>query len=401
MLPLLNNRYRVLQELADGGFGRAFLAEDTHVPSMKKCVIKQLKPIADDPQVHQLVKDRFQREAALLEALGEGHNQIPKLYAYFSDADQFYLVEEWVQGQTLTQKVRQQGFLSEETVQALLVDLLQILEYIETRGIIHRDIKPDNIIVREADQKPVLIDFGAVKETLGTVVTQSGNSTRSIIVGTPGFMPSEQSIGRPVFSSDLYSLGLTAIFLLTAKFPQELGNDPRTGEILWRQFAPTISPAFAAVLDKAIQSHARDRYINAKAMLEAMRAIASPVLPPTVPILPSNPPSPPVYPSNPPNSPVYPSNPPNSPVYPSNPPNPPNPPVYPSHPPSPYAPAASPTPYYAPTPGQSPPTRMDVPASPAQGYYQGSGYPQAFAGPSNTGLMGGGGTFNTNAPVPP
>ncbi len=102
---LLNNRYRVLQTLGGGGFGNTFLAEDTYMPSGRRCVIKQLKPVTHDPQAYQMVQERFQREAAVLEDLGEGNNQIPRLYAYFTEAGQFYLLQEWIQVDTLTQKL--------------------------------------------------------------------------------------------------------------------------------------------------------------------------------------------------------------------------------------------------------------------------------------------------------
>jgi serine/threonine protein kinase, bacterial len=278
---ILNNRYQILRELADGGFGKTFLAEDTLMPSGRRCVVKQLKPIGADPQIAQWVQDKFQREAALLEDLGDRNDQIPRLYAYFSEDSNFYLVEEWVQGQTLTDKVKQEGMLSETKVKDILVDVLRVLEYIQGKGIIHRDIKPDNIILRFADGKPVLIDFGAVKETMGTVITSSGRSTSSVIIGTPGYMPSEQSAGRPVFASDLYSLGLAAIYLLTNRQPQELQTDVQTGNIMWRQYAPNISSSFAEIIDRAIQPHARDRYLNAKSMLEAVQSISA--TPSTVP----------------------------------------------------------------------------------------------------------------------
>lgn len=112
---------------------------------------------------------------------------------------------------------------------------------------------------------PVLIDFGAVRETIAKVLTTGGNTPRSIVIGTPGFMPPEQAVGRPTYSSDLYSLGLTAIYLLTGKEPQELGTDYKTGEIIW-QHNLNVSPAFAAVWDKAIQSHHSQRYPTARGM---------------------------------------------------------------------------------------------------------------------------------------
>jgi serine/threonine protein kinase len=250
---LLNNRYKVLRVLGGGGFGETFLAEDTQMPSGRRCVIKQLKPVANNPQFYQLVQERFQREAAILEELGEGSHQIPALYAYFVENGQFYLVQEYIEGQTLTQLL-QLGLLSESTVKEILIHILPVLDYVHAKGMVHRDIKPDNILIRNSDRKPILIDFGAVKETMGTTVTVSGNPAQSIVIGTPGFMPMEQSVGRPVFSSDIYSLGLTAIYLLIGKVPQELATNPTTGEIVWRNFAWSVTPSFAAIIDKAIQT---------------------------------------------------------------------------------------------------------------------------------------------------
>ena len=280
----LSNRYEILDILSDGGFGKTFLVEDTQMPSGRKCVLKQLKPVDDNPQIHQMVQERFQREAAILERLGENHSQIPRLYAYFSEGDQFYLVEEWIEGDTLTQKVHKQGTFSEATVRSLLINLLPAIADIHQQQIVHRDIKPDNIILRKSDFKPVLIDFGAVKETMGATVNTQGNSTHSMVVGTPGYMPSEQLAGRPVFATDLYSLGLTAIYLLTGKQPQQLDTDPRSGIILWQIHAPNVSPEIAALLNKAIHMNVSQRFATAQDMLTALNSGAvefttSPVAP--------------------------------------------------------------------------------------------------------------------------
>ncbi|MCX7593074.1 MAG: YARHG domain-containing protein [Fischerella sp.] len=279
---LLNERYRVIQTLGSGGFGETFLAEDTQMPSGRRCVIKQLKPIQNNPQIYQLVQERFQREAAILEDLGGSSEQIPTLYAYFQLNGQFYLVQEWIDGDTLTAKVKQQGLFNESAVREILASLLPVLEYIHSQRIVHRDIKPDNIILRHRDRQPVLIDFGAVRESMGTILNSQGSPTSSIVIGTPGYMPSEQAAGRPVYSSDLYSLGITAIYLLTGKQPHELETDSRTGEIIWHNYAVNVSPKLKTVIDRAIQYHPRDRFASAREMLDALQGTVNPI-PPTQP----------------------------------------------------------------------------------------------------------------------
>ncbi|MEH2136336.1 protein kinase domain-containing protein [Nostoc sp.] len=283
-IQLLNDRYQVIRTLGAGGFGETYLAEDTYMPSKRRCVVKQLRPIHNNPQIYQLVQERFQREAAILEQLGGASDQIPALYAYFSSGGQFYLVQEWIEGDTLTGKIQKQGLFSESAVQELFMNLLPVLDYVHSKHIVHRDIKPDNIIVRKQDGKPILIDFGAIRESMGTVVNSQGNPTSSIVIGTPGYMPSEQAAGRPVYSSDLYSLGMTVIYLLTGKQAQQLETDSQTGEIVWRQYASHVSPIIAGVIDRAIAYHPRDRYPTARAMLDTLQNIANPI-PATQPLL--------------------------------------------------------------------------------------------------------------------
>lgn len=271
---LINGRYQILHPLQEGGFGHTYLAEDTQLPSRRRCVIKQLKPIQNNPEFYKLIQDRFQREAAIQETLGEVCQQIPKLYAYFSENDHFYLVEEWVDGDTLRQRMAATGKFSESAVRELLNQILPIIETVHQYQIIHRDIKPDNIILRKRDGKPVLIDFGAVKESMATVINSQGQTARSIVIGTAGYMAPEQSAGRPVYSSDLYSLGLTAIYLLTGKTPAELNTDPLSGRMDWRSQVPHVSEAFANVIDTATHMHPGERYASAGAMLQALQTSA-------------------------------------------------------------------------------------------------------------------------------
>ena len=265
---LLNNRYRVLEKLGEGGFGLTLLAEDTQMPSHRCCVIKQLKPHTDNPHIDQSVRERFSQEAAVLEKLGEEHSQIPKLYGHFEENGLFFLALEWIDGETLSNRVKVAGKMSEEQVKGILTSLLPVLDYIHEKQIIHRDIKPQNILLRKSDDEPVLIDFGVVKETINQGVNTGGNNL-TISIGTPQFMSPEQAAGRPEYSSDLYSLGLTAIYLLTGKWPQELETDPQTREMLWLNHSSKVSVRFAAVLDKAIRFHPRTRFTTAKEMLAA------------------------------------------------------------------------------------------------------------------------------------
>ncbi|MEG4353716.1 protein kinase [Microcoleus sp. LAD1_D3] len=288
---LLNNRYQVLKSIGSGGFGETFLAEDNQMPSGRRCVVKKLHPVSHHPQIYPLIKERFQREAAILEDLGSHSDRIPTLYAYFEENNDFYLVQELIEGMTLTDRIQSQSSFSESYVIGFLVNFLPILDYVHQKQIIHRDIKPDNIIIRESDQKPVLIDFGAVKEAIATTMSSSGSPQTSIAIGTRGFMSSEQAAGRPVYSSDLFATGLTAIYLLTGKQPQDIETNNYTGEILWKQYAPQVSPTLTIVLDKAISAQSCDRYATAQEMLQALQSKTAQVhqiIRPTIADIPEN-----------------------------------------------------------------------------------------------------------------
>ena len=272
---LLNNRFQILKQLGRGGFGETFLTEDTHMPSRRRCVVKQFKPNLENQQSYAVALEQFKREAAVLEQLGESHSQIPRLQGSFEEEGQFYLVQEWIEGQTLSEKLQTEGVLTEAAVRQILRDLLPVLEYIHNNKIVHRDIKPENIILRDRDNKPVLIDFGSVKQTLTTVVAQTSGIPCSVAIGSGGFMAPEQVARRIVYSSDLYSLGMTAIFLLTGHLPENLESDPQTSQPLWHQDAPSVSPHLAAIIDKTIQFNPRDRYPTASEMLQDLDASPS------------------------------------------------------------------------------------------------------------------------------
>jgi serine/threonine protein kinase, bacterial len=272
--------YPIIKKLGKGGFGTTYLATNTLMPSQPYCVVKQLLPTSTDPQIQQLIKDRFKQEAITLESLGKDSNgKVPSLYAYFVEQGEFYLIQEYVDGQTLSERVQAQGIFTENQVRQLLTDLLPTLAYVHQRGIVHRDIKPDNIMLCHRNNTPILIDFGAVKETMSTMMTASGNMGQSIVIGTPGFMPIEQMSGRPMFASDIYALGLTVIYLLTGKLPTEIETDPYSGSIKWQSLGLNVSSQLIEVIDKSIQPLSRDRYKNAQEMLQDLSTSSQTVTP--------------------------------------------------------------------------------------------------------------------------
>jgi serine/threonine-protein kinase len=204
----LVNRYEIIEPLGAGGFGETFLARDLQMPSQRLVVVKKLRPAnVGNHTSTELIASLFQKEAIVLEDLGNHCSQIPKLYSYIANNEEFYLVQEYIEGKSLSSL----GAVSSEQAKMILSSLLNTLKYIHGKGIIHRDIKPENIIIRDSDHLPVLIDFGAVKETMGAVALGNGSQVSSVVIGTRGFMAPEQSAGRSVFSTDLYALGLTMI----------------------------------------------------------------------------------------------------------------------------------------------------------------------------------------------
>ena len=192
---LFNNRYLTLKELGRGGFGCTYLALDTHMPSKPKVVVKQLSFHTDDPNLYELIQTRFQREAAILEVLGKLSSQIPSLYACSQEDNNLYLVQDWVDGESLEDKLDKSGSLDEDEVTGILAQLLPVLELIHSKNVIHRDIKPGNIMLKN-DGIPVLIDFGAVKEVIPPNAGPISDSAKSVFIGTPVFAPLEQYQGN-------------------------------------------------------------------------------------------------------------------------------------------------------------------------------------------------------------
>jgi len=286
---LLDRRYQVIQVLSAGGFGETYIAQDTRRPGNPTCVVKLLKPASNDPDYLQTVRRLFKSEAETLEQLGN-HDQIPRLLAYFEENQEFYLVQEFIVGQSLATELQPGRYWTESQVIDLLKDVLGILAFVHSYGVIHRDLKPGNLIRRASDGKLVLIDFGAVKQFRTQIAMEPTQMPATVAIGTPGYMPSEQGTGRPRPNSDIYALGIIAIQALTQLYPTQLSEDNKTGEILWQPQAQ-VSVGLASIISKMVRYDYRTRYQSATEVLQSLDELTLvSSVPPTQ--LPSNPPLP-------------------------------------------------------------------------------------------------------------
>jgi eukaryotic-like serine/threonine-protein kinase len=275
---LLCDRYQIETALARGGFGETFLAVDTHLPSKPQVVVKLLKPIHNDPDTLQIAQRLFRMEAATLEQLGKDNDRIPSLYAYFELKGEFYLVQEYIEGETLTEELQERKIPESDTI-AILKEILTGLTNVHRQSKIHRDLKPDNIIRRAQDRKLVLIDFGAVKQ-VRTATTNPNLVSRSINIGTLGYMPNEQGMGYPKLESDIYAVGAIAIQCLTGSAPHRLFDEDSL-KLEW-QHLRQVNRDLAQVLNKMVAPDYRQRYENATDAVQAIESLICPSAPPPI-----------------------------------------------------------------------------------------------------------------------
>jgi serine/threonine-protein kinase len=259
---LFHDRYQLFKVLGRGSFGITFLAQDNALPGEPICVIKLLSPRVDDPALLPLLRERFAREACALGQLG-GHTQIPMLLNYFAFGEELYLVQEFIDGQTLVDLVSQWGLQSELQAIQFLSAMLPVLQYIHAHQVIHRDIKPDNILRSHLDGRLVLIDFGAVKELVHHLEYPSAGFI-PVTPGTLGFVPPEQLQGQATTASDIYALGMSCLFLLTGRYPWEF--ELISNQLQWPNDL-ILNPAFACILQKMTVVSLHDRYQSASEIL--------------------------------------------------------------------------------------------------------------------------------------
>lgn len=271
---LFKGRFEIVRKLGRGGFGITYLAQDISTPQPLPCVIKQLKykmqPVQTASQsakatlAQQRLKRRFQREARMMARLGR-HNQLPCLLDHFAHSGQFYLVQEHIDGHTLSHEISQSGPKTEAAVKQFLREMLPVVRYIHRQGLLHLDIKPSNIIRRTSNQQIVLIDFGAVRRYPNDALSNAGDRG----TGTLGFAPSEQLAGKPAYASDIYSLGVTCLYLLTKISPLDLAVAPQGQSLRWQE-SVSLSPHFTRILTKMLHPEVTRRFQTVEALDRAM-----------------------------------------------------------------------------------------------------------------------------------
>jgi formylglycine-generating enzyme required for sulfatase activity len=262
---LLDGRYRPIKILGEGGFGRTFQALDEKRLNTP-CLIKQFLPQQAGSIALQKATELFKQESKRLQELGK-HPQIPDLLAFFPEDGRLYLIQEFIDGQNLLQELQNKGTLKEPEIKTLLEKLLPVLEFIHDNQVIHRDIKLENII-KSKNGTLFLIDFGVSKETTGSILTRVGT-----ITGTPGFAPPEQFRGIVYHSSDLYSLAVTCVRLLTGHL-QEINGvdklfDTNTMQWQWQKYV-SVSQELKDVLETMLQDIPANRYQSATEVLAAL-----------------------------------------------------------------------------------------------------------------------------------
>jgi|GEM_PF-6062820 len=261
---MLKNRYELQKRIGGGTFGETSLAwdhRDASYTTGRQCVVKRLH-YQGTAETLAIAITLFEREAATLQTLGQ-HPQIPELYDSFREGGEFYIFQEHIDGQPLLAELQDdQGnprrLTADQTVR-LLQEILVVLRVVHGNGIIHRDLKPENIMRRRGDGKVVLIDFGAVKQVSSVL----GDGSSTVNVGTAGYMPAEQAMGKPKFASDIYAMGMLGLQCLTGIHPKELQEHPQTGEIDWAAHQRTLRPDLVRVLDRMIIYDFRQRYGDA------------------------------------------------------------------------------------------------------------------------------------------
>ena len=269
---LLYNRYSVVHIEKTSNFSKVFYALDTYQNPPRSCLIKVFEPIVQKLEIAKWISEEFQKEAKRLKQLSLGDRHLPQIYTYSTEFQVYYIVRELIEGKTL-REIQSENFSISE-VREIMLELLSVLDYLHQHEVVHQNIKPKNIILRDEDGLPILINFGSIKQIVATYGFY-GNKQIFSTNNLYGYAPPEQVIGRSLPASDLYSLGLTAIYLLTAKNPIDLAINSSSGNFQIPETIVRLNSDFAAIISRAISPNISDRYSSAKEMSSALLSVSS------------------------------------------------------------------------------------------------------------------------------
>jgi eukaryotic-like serine/threonine-protein kinase len=277
---ILRDRYQIIDTLGNGGFATTYRAKVLGSPENSPfVVVKEIKlPQSNDSQLFKEAEQQFEKEAKTLKHLDKC-SEVPTLIEHFQENRKFYLIQEYIEGEPLSKELGSGKKLTEQQVIALLLDILEVLDCVHEQKIIHRDIKPSNLIRRNIDSKITVIDFGAVKE-IGTWAIESGNITKTRVIGTNGYMPPEQGNGQPKFNSDIYAAGIVGIQAIAGLDIEDIFTYEKTGERVWRYFINQhpnvkVNSQLEKILNKMVRYHFKDRYQSVGEVLQDLESLAA------------------------------------------------------------------------------------------------------------------------------
>jgi hypothetical protein len=272
----LHGQYRLVRLLGRGGMGAVYLARDLTLD--REVAIKVIKTDADALEVY----DRFRREAKTAARLS--HPNVVPLHAFGEVEGMPYFVMGYVRGESLAARLRRDGKLPEDEARRVLAEIADALDHAHRQGIVHRDIKPDNVLLEDESGRALLTDFGVAKAFSGRdTLTRAGS-----VVGTPHYMSPEQASGRGDVDgrSDVYSLGVMGYAMLAGRLPFEGGSAP---DILkkhltqepppLRSLAPAVSDPTVQAVERCLAKDPAARWPDARSLKRALGAVEESPLP--------------------------------------------------------------------------------------------------------------------------